>query len=157
VGVLGALLVTGTIAILVGEGLNMPHWGAQAGLGFLLAHSLRWSDAQEPGAAAVRWLTALLWVGHSLVWTQSGGAFWMLLCVAGPVLLLTLINRFFSGHFGPIIVPVAAIVVLLCSPGDLVVSKAQAAPFGLLAILCSFGLFAIGTVSALTKHRWDRD
>jgi len=157
IGLLGALLVAAATAMLIGQGQSVPHWAAQAGLAFLLVHSLRWRDSEEPGAVAVRRLAALFWIGHSLVWTQSGGAFWMLLCIAGPVLLIALIHRIFSGDFGPMITPLAAIVVLLCSPGDLVVSKAHTAPLGLIAIVCSFGLFAVGTVSALTKHRWHKE
>jgi hypothetical protein len=52
-------------------------------------------------------------------------------------------------------VPAAALLVLLIPPGDFAAGRLQATPAGLLAVAGSFLLFAVGTVLALTKPRWN--
>ena len=155
-GLLGGGMVALMTGLLLGQDPQMPHWAASAGLAFFLLHSLRWNDATEPGAAAVRWLAAICWVGHAVIWAQSGGGFWMLFGVAGPVLGVALLAKILNASFGTWIVSGAALLVLLCAPGNSAVSQAHDAPLGLIAIVGSFGLFALGTLSALTKHRWHK-
>jgi hypothetical protein len=45
-------------------------------------------------------------------------------------------------------------LVAACGPANFALSKLAAAPLGVLAILASFVLFALGTAVALLKHRW---
>jgi len=152
-GFLGAL-VAATIVNAIGQHPQTSHWATQIGLAFLLLHSLRWTTSLEEGANAVRWLTALAWVAHSFVWTHVYGAGWMPCAVAIPVLGAVLVLRWLQGRWSSLAVPLAAGLVLLCPPGRSAAVQLQLAPAGLLAIIGSFVLFGLGTVAALTKHRW---
>ena len=76
--------------------------------------------------------------------------------IAGPVLGVYVLHRFIVGHWGSWLVPGSASFVILAGPGDFSVTQAQAAPAGLLALVGSFLLFGLGTLAALTKHRWLR-
>jgi len=49
---------------------------------------------------------------------------------------------------------VAAVASALCSPLSYTTGKVQALPVGVLAMMTSFALLAIGAVAALTRHRW---
>jgi hypothetical protein len=53
-----------------------------------------------------------------------------------------------------VVVPIVAVMVATCHPVNFTVAKLQTTPTGVAAIIASFLLFAIGTVAALTKHRW---
>jgi hypothetical protein len=44
----------------------------------------------------------------------------------------------------------------LYHPINFAVIKTQTTPAGVLAVIGSFVLFALGTVAALTKHRWHK-
>jgi len=155
-GLLGGGLMALITGLLFGQNPQMPHWAASTGLAFLLLHSLRWNDATEPGSAALRWIVAICWVGHAVIWTQAGGSFWMLFAVATPVLAIAVLAKILKATLGPWVVSGAALLVLLSAPGDSVVSHAHDAPLGVIAIVASFGLFALGTISAVTKHRWHK-
>jgi hypothetical protein len=152
-GFLGGLVAATTVAL---WNPNALHWAAQSGLVFLLLHSFRWDDSKEQGTAAVRWLAASVWVGHSVFWSHFDGGGWSVCALAGPVLAVCLIFRWLRRGWGPVAVPLAASVVLLSAPGHAAAAHLQSAPAGLLAVAGSFALFGLGTLGALTKHRWAR-
>jgi hypothetical protein len=54
-------------------------------------------------------------------------------------------------------VPVAGLLVALCSPANVVFVKLQSTPAGIMAVAGSFLLFGLGTIAALTKSRWSRN
>jgi len=53
-------------------------------------------------------------------------------------------------------VPVAAVLVVICRPVDLAIVGLRTVPTGVVTIGASFLLFAVGTIAALTRHRWHR-
>jgi hypothetical protein len=132
------------------------HWAVQSGLVFLLLHSLRWEDQAHEGARAVRNLAAVLWTFHALVWVRSDAALWMPCIPGGIVLSAYILTQFLRGRWETFILPAASILTLLSGPGQFLITRLHSAPSGLLAIIGSFVLFALGTTAALTKHRWHR-
>jgi hypothetical protein len=145
------------MAVVTGMGLgdhpNTIHWAIQAGLVFLLVNSLRWEDAKHPGARGLRVLASAIWAAHALLWMHTSGAGWMACCAALPALAAFLARRFAMGAWGPLVIPIAAILVILSGPADATAIKAQTASMGVLAMVGSFLLFGAGTVAALAKHR----
>ena len=132
------------------------HWAVQSGLVILLLHSLRWEDDKHQGARTVRGLAAILWVLHALVWVRSDAALWMP-CIPGALILgAYLIRQFLRGRWDTFILPAASIMTVLSGPGNYLIERLHTAPVGLLAVVGSFLLFALGTAAALTKHRWHR-
>jgi hypothetical protein len=150
-GFLGGLLAATVVAL---WNPNALHWAAQAGLVFLLLHSLRWDDSKEQGTAVVRWLAAVVWVGHSVFWSHFDGGGWSVCALAAPVLAVCVVLRWLKGQWIQVAIPLASVVVLLSAPGHAAASHLQSAPAGLLAVAGSFALFGLGTLGALTKHRW---
>ena len=125
-------------------------------MAFLLLHSLRWVDSQHAGASTLRIIAGLVWAVEAFVWTQTGGAAWMTFAVAGPVLGFYLLSRWLIGHWGSPVVPAAAVLAMLSGPTGSTTVTLYSAPAGLLAVIGSFLLFGLGTLAALTKHRWNR-
>jgi len=132
------------------------YWAMQAGMVFLLLHSLRWNDREHQGANVVRNGAAMVWVLHSFIWVNTGAAFWHPMMMAAILAAGYFFWTFLTDDWAPRIVPIASAAVALSSPLSLTVSKTQTAPMGVLAIAGSFVLFAIGTAMALTKHRWHK-
>lgn len=154
-GLLGALTSAAAACFVLGDHADTIHWAAQAGLVFLLLHSLRWRTCEHAGASVLRTLAALLWVGHSFGWMHFGGATWMA-CLAGLVVWGGYVSlRLLGKRWGPRIIPVAASLVMLSGPTHFTAAKLQSAPVGLLAVIGSFLLLGLGTLTALKKHRWN--
>jgi len=135
---------------------DVLHWAAQAGLVYFLLHSLRWRDWEHHGAAVIRIGMALAWVGHTLAWAHDGVAFGQPFAVAAGVGLVWWCRGMVFQSWQPLVIPIAAGLVAVCHPLNLAVVQAQTTPVGVLAVVGSFALFAIGTAAALTKHRWHR-
>ncbi len=70
------------------------------------------------------------------------------------MLAIYLLACWLGGRWGSPLIPISAIIVMLSGPGDSAAAMLQSTPVGLLAVIGSFLLFAIGTGAALTKHRW---
>jgi hypothetical protein len=157
------LAILGAMAAAVAGGLlreGYSHawfWAAQSGLVYFLLHSLRWRDYEQPGAAGVRSVMAALWVLHTFVWVHIGAPITQPLLAAGLVMLMWWARGFVFRVWRPQVVPVAALLVALCSPVNFAVLKTQTTPMGVLAVIGSFALFAAGTAAALTKHRWHKN
>jgi hypothetical protein len=130
------------------------HWAAQSGLVFFLLHSLRWRDYEHQGAVVVRAIVAVAWVVHTLVWVRGGAAFLHPLFIAVMVLVICWLRAWVRLNWSPVVVPVAGLLVALCGPANLAFVELQATPAGIVAIASSFLLFGLGTIAALTKHRW---
>ncbi len=141
----------------VGNCLDRPdalHWAFQIGLVYLLLHSLRWTDSAETGEVAVRWLVALAWIGHSMAWTYLYAGGWKPFLPAAVVLVTCLVTRWVRGNWKPVLVVAAGALVCSSVPGHSAATHLGGAPAGLLAVVGSFLLFALGTVGALTKRHW---
>lgn len=156
-GLFGALVSAVAVFNLMSPPDVAIHWAAQAGLVFLLIHSLRWNDAVHPGAYAVRICASALWLAHAYLWMALGGTSWMSCLMAALVLVAYLGGRLASGHWGPCILPIAALQVAISGPIESGARSVQSTPIGLLAVIASFLLFGLGTVAALTKHRWNKE
>jgi hypothetical protein len=152
-GILGGVLVTLAI-VLTGNSTDTLHWALQSGLLFLLLHSFLWDDSMHSGANVVRVMAALFWTAQSFVWMHFDGEPWVG-CVSSAVVLGAYgLARFLRGRWDPFILPITAILVLFSGPGNAFAGKVHSTPIGPLAVIGSFLLFALGTVAALTKHRW---
>jgi hypothetical protein len=150
---MGALMA----GLSLGNLLDRPdavHWAFQVGLVYLLINSLPWTDSMETGEVAVRRLVAVAWIIHSIAWTYFYAGDWKPLLLSGAVLVACLICRWLHGNWKPWLVPVAAALVVLLVPFHFVAAQINAAPAGLVAVVGSFLLFALGTVGALTKRHW---
>ena len=156
-GLAGAWII-GIAVLLLAKNMEIgAPLAAQLALAFLLMHSLRWEEQGNHGAGALRFVAGAVWVLHALFLVHSHW-FYMLPVVYGTgglLLAVSAFNKFFSGSWKPIAVPIAASLVLLAQPGDLLAGKLQSAPGGLLALMGSFFLFGIGTLAALTKSKWN--
>jgi len=154
VGLAGALAMA--VALML-EARMLPggfHFIAQASLVFLLLHSLRWSDAEHSGTRALRWLAALLWAADACVWTRE--LRWEGVLFVGFAALIVLAAWLLAwrqrGRRGSLALPAAATMVLCSGPGNWL---ARHGSDGLLALLASLVLFAVGIVVAWTRHRWE--
>jgi hypothetical protein len=157
-GVLGGLiagLITGGLMASADRG-DATHWALPAGLVLLLTHSLRWEDRYHSGAAALRVLASGLWVGHTFCWMHTTGSLWMSCCTAAPLIVAYGLARLLTGEWGPGILPIAVLLVILSSPAGSGAVRLKTVPTGVLAVIGSFVLFAIGTAAALTRHRWHK-
>jgi len=156
VGIFGSVLVMTLAAIAFPNHAATIHWAVQGGLVFLLLHSLRWMDSEHQGAGAVRILAAIVWMVHTVIWVRSDAAFWMPCISGGIVLVVYLIAQLLRGRWDLPILPAASILTVLSGPGNFLIGYLHSASLGLLAVIGSFLLFALGTAAALTKHRWHR-
>ena len=154
VGFLGSCALAAGVFGLVGPDARGVNWGIQAGCVFLLLHSLRWLDWREKGLPAARALTAIIWVLHSFLWAHFNGPDMALAGLGLLVLVVWIIAWQLCLVNGLWWVGSSGFVVLVSSPLDAAGSWLVAAPAGLLALIGSLSLFALGTVAALTKHRW---
>jgi hypothetical protein len=155
--VLGSILLAWAIAAAFPNHANAIFWAAQGGFVFLLLHSLLWDDPAHTGAKAVRMLGALVWVMQSLVWMDVGqGRLWMP-CFTGTVVLTVYVcAQIRSRKWDLPVIPGAAILVMVSGPGASAVEGVRTMPPGLLAVIGSFLLFAVGTVAALTRSHWHK-
>ncbi|MEO5804491.1 MAG: hypothetical protein ABIR24_13275 [Verrucomicrobiota bacterium] len=123
---------------------------------FVLLHSLRWNDAEQTGTAPARNFAALLWFGNSLWWIISdplnGG--WGTFGSGAFVILVYFATRLIFGFSGPRIILYSALAIAALAPLGAVAQMLRRAPAGLIFLIVSFGLFALGTLAALTKSRW---
>lgn len=132
------------------------HWAVQAGFAYFLLHSLRWQDMEHHGAAGIRIFVAASWVAHTFIWVRDGTALAESLAVAGVILSVWTIRGWIWKTWRPLALPIAAGLAALCGPTSFVIVKTQSAPPGVLYVAGSFALFGLGTLVALTKHRWHK-
>jgi len=153
-GVCGGLIAALVVGVAFGSHAGAPHWAIQTGLVVILIHSLRWEDRYHSGAAALRVLASGLWAAHAVVWMHTTGSLWMACCMAAPLIVAYGVTRLLAGEWGPRILPIAVLLVILSGPADSSAVKLRTFSTGLLAMTASFALFAIGTAAAVTRHRW---
>jgi hypothetical protein len=90
----------------------------------------------------------------SFIWIRTCEIFWQPLLIATAVLLVCWTRGRFLGKWRPLAVPLAGLLTGMCSPVNFAAVHLQSTPVGIIAIVASFLLFAMGTAIALTKHRW---
>lgn len=156
VSIIGALA-----ALIVGGLARQAHpdwfyWATQAGLIYFLCHSWRWEDEKHEGAGLVRMAVAGAWVAHTYYWAQHGATFTQTIAAVGLVLATWTLRGMLLRNWKPLVVPIAAGLAALSYPAGLLMQKTGAAPAGLFYVVGSFLLFGLGTLAALTKHRWHK-
>ncbi len=157
-GFLGAIVASGASGVFFQDSHYFVHLAVQVGLVFLLIHSLRW-ETDEKEAPGVRIFAAGLWIAHSLLWTllsENTIAMWATGCFALSVLITYFAVRAIFGGWGTRVVPYSAAVVLLSTPVQRLVFLLRDTSTGLLILIFSFILFALGTALALNRHRWPK-
>ena len=137
-----------------GEHADTAHWAAQAGLVLFLLHSLRGAISNTTARAQSGPLPRR--VGFARVRrTRDGAAFWQPLAVAGVVLVVCVGLRLIRGRWIARVVP-SPECGAVAGPANFIIIKLQTTPVGVMAVAGSFLLFGLGTIAALTKHRWNK-
>jgi hypothetical protein len=156
IALVGAIVSAITTLVAGGGEGSVFHWAVQIGFVFLLLHSLRWRDIEHTGAIVLRILASALWIGHAVLWTHTTGRPWMPCLLAAIVLAIYIFARIVQGHWSARVIPLAALLVMVAGPVEIGGNKLETFPTGVLAVIGSFFLFAVGTVTALMRHRWHR-
>ncbi len=152
--VLGAILLGVAIAVVFNGHLNV-NWALQGGFAFFLLHSLRWNDAEHPGAGTARNFIGIIWAIQSFVWMNCEGTrFWMPFIPGMLVLALYCVVLPCRGIWRLFAVPAFAFAVILSGPCCLAFERLRSTPAGLLAVIASFLFLGLGTVAALTREFW---
>jgi len=114
---------------------------------------LRWSCEEHRDADKARTLCAAYWIFHGLAWTfaEPGPALSGTLACAAFVLAAYGIARWRTGAWGPKLIPYSACAVAGVGPARHVAQYVLRAPDGVLILLGSFALFAVGTLIAFRK------
>lgn len=152
-GLCGALAAALAPAVWVGSGSLNSFLALHLGLSFLVLHSLRWDERISKGVVGLRIGTAVSWMTHAFVWTRVDVGAAVLVISSAAVLILFLYGLLgvVTGQWGARVVPAGAALSFLAAPAN---SFFDTSPAGLQAMLGSFVLFGLGTLAALTKHRW---
>ncbi len=135
-------------------------YAIQAGLLFLLIHSLCWKTRGREGWS-VRTAAAVALIAHSFIWGNIVNFRVTDIHVGLTIMLagLLLIGAWFiSGRiraeWGPKLIPWTGGLMIATVPANYAIDFLKIAPKGHLTILASFLLFAIGVAFALNRHRW---
>src|ERR1041385_4279328 len=150
-GIFGGFVAAISIGIISEGRSGNLHWALESGIVFVLLHSLRW--LQEKYTDRIRVFICVAWVTHAFIWMHTGGLAWMACAIVIPVLAAYFVGRLMGGRWQSRILPLAAILVAFSGPADSFFSRLRTAPVGVLAVMGSFLLFALGTLTALTKLR----
>ena len=131
-----------------------PHAFVQTAMLFLLTHSLAWRK-DATGATFLRFTAGMLWLANSLWWVHD---YQWRAAISVTSSALVLLAAWFviwgvSKERPDILIAMFASAVSLTSPTDWLFRNGSA---GLIALVASAGLFAIGFIVAWTRHRWER-
>jgi hypothetical protein len=154
-GALAAALASGLVT-----GAWQPQLALHVGLTILTLHSLRWEEGVSgenfKGVVGLRIGTAVSWMTHAFVWTcvDVRAASWVVASAAVLVSMIYVLLGVVTGQWGARVVPAGAALSFLAAPAKLSFDWLRTSPSGLVAVLGSFALFGLGTMVALTKHRW---
>jgi hypothetical protein len=151
-----AVCIMASVAMVNGPGMN-DDLAIQLGCLFFLLHSLRWDDKRHVGASTARWLVAIVWVMNSecgFTANASSTSGWVSLGVAIVLVMITALHWWWYGRRPAAALLVAGVIVPLLAPLNSAWRVIHQAPGGILALLGSIGLFALGTAIALARPRW---
>jgi len=153
IAILGAM---GIIGLGCSFAPGLSHYAVQMALVSLLAHSLRWNDQGHKGAAMLRFLGATLWVLISCSWLFSPDHPEGLLVdsAAGVLLGIYLLHATIFRCRKHLVVPISASLILLSKPTTILGSWLDRETPGMLAVVGSFVLFALGSIAAFSKPKW---
>ncbi len=156
-GILGAMGVLAAVVTAFGHVAHVAHLGAQSACVFLLLHSLRWKLPDDRLALFTRWVTSAVWVVDAVVWSQRSGVEQAMpvLAFSAVVLVGYFVGRMVLRRWGPKIIPITATLVVMSLPLRWSVSSERKISAGVLAMAASLLLFALGTLLALAKQKWN--
>jgi len=134
------------------------HYAVQVAFVSLMLHSLRWDDLSHKGAATLRFLAVVVWSSTSCAWLFDAVHPQLLLvgCTAGVFLAVYLLQAMISRRWQHRILPAGALFVLLSKPGVILGNWLNRETPGMLAVVGSFLLFALGSIAAFSKPKWWR-
>jgi hypothetical protein len=147
-GALGALAVGLTTSYWTRH--DSLHWSAQAALVFLLLHSLRWDESAQAGARPLRLLASALWVLDGGVLSAGPTRLSTTGIAAGAALVLGgwLLRGWLRRDWRGLSLPVASALAAASGPFHWLHQKSSA---GIMALVGSLALFAVGTITACTR------
>jgi hypothetical protein len=155
VALFGALGLAGLCACFAS---SFGHYAVQLALVSLLAHSLRWDEQAYKGATLLRFLASVLWFLVSCSWLFDPVHTERLLVDSSAVALLAiyLLQATIFRRWKHLILPAIASLVLLSEPAVILGRWLNRDTPGMLAVVGSFLLFALGTIAAFSKPKWWR-
>ncbi|MDB6057992.1 MAG: hypothetical protein JWO95_1836, partial [Verrucomicrobiales bacterium] len=154
-GFLGGLIVTITTSVIFHRVESIFAF-AHLGLTFIVLHSLRWEDKLDPHSRQARVFVVISWLANCFGWLWNDGitSFWGVLLSGAAVFLAGFVIRCLCGHWNHRLIPFAALAAMVMPPGFKVGEMLTSAPVGLMILLASFVLFAVGVMTALMRSRW---
>jgi hypothetical protein len=137
---------------------DFSRYAVQVALVSLLVHSLRWDDQTHKGAAKLRFLAATLWSLVSCTWLFDSVYPEGLLVnsAAGILLIIYLLQMIIFRSWKHWILPLNALFVLALKPAVTLGNWLNRETPGMLAVIGSFLLFALGSIAAFSKPKWWR-
>lgn len=128
----------------------------QVALVSLLAHSLRWEEQVHKGATILCFVASMLWSLVSCSWLFDSVHPERLLVdsAAGVLLAVYLLHATIFRRWKRLIVPISAASVLASEPAMIVGKWLNGDTPGMLAVIGSFILFALGSIAAFSKPKW---
>jgi hypothetical protein len=155
VALFGALGLAGLCACFAS---SFGHYAVQLALVSLLVHSLRWDEQAYKGATLLRFLASVLWFLVSCSWLFDPVHTERLLVDSSAVALLAiyLLQATIFRRWKHLILPAIASLVLLSEPAVILGRWLNRDTPGMLAVVGSFLLFALGTIAAFSKPKWWR-
>jgi hypothetical protein len=137
---------------------SFGHYAVQVALVSLLAHSLRWDEQVHKGATILCFVASMLWSLVSCSWLFDSIHPERLLVdlAAGTLLAIYLLQAIQVRRLKRLIVPISAASVLLSEPAMIVGRWLNCDTPGMLAVIGSFLLFALGSIAAFSKPKWWR-
>jgi hypothetical protein len=154
-GIAGGICLGFGLAALLPGTTTMLNLAIQAGLIFILLHSIRWCDDGSSDVVNARKMCGSFWLAHAIVWVavEPGKAIIGTMACGASVPGVYACARFILGKWGPLVIAYTAAAVVGCGPFYLGAERLVRAPDGLLTLLGSFALFGLGTIVALMKVR----
>jgi hypothetical protein len=153
-GLFAAIALVTVIQLTFSEFADIENWAIQSALVYFLVHSLKWDDSAHQGSRVLRIFAAGCWLLHSWCWPSFGAPHLAVLLFGVIVLTAWFAYRILNKSSRPIEIAIAALLVVVSSPGYTVGQHAQGLPSGLILVVASFLLFGLGTLLAVTRHRW---
>jgi len=155
IAIFSALALTGLGLCLAS---SFFRYAVQVALVSLMLHSLRWDDRAHKGATTVRFLAVMVWSWVSCSWLFDSIHPQRLLVgsAAGVFLGAYLIQAMLLRSWKHRILPFSALFVLMSKPGVILGNWLNRETPGMLAVVGSFLLFALGSIAAFSKPKWWR-
>ncbi len=154
-GLLAGFLA-GVFAPIMFHNVRDPFAVMEIGFGVMVLHSLRWDDKLDKHSKAARFVITALWLMNSVALACSDYAhsYWAVFISGFVVFMAALVARYFAGFWAHRIVAFSALGTMAMPAAFKSADLVDKAPVGLVVLLASFVLFAVGIMTALLRSRW---